>query len=602
MGVGTSFTPIEHTASLVPKLREVAEMFRAAGIEPAIWLGHAIGHTPLFSGDADVFAPIRDINYNGDLQYEQGVYCPLGKEFLEHISKSCALLASSGIGMLMFDDDFRLSNHGQNYGCFCPLHMESFRQRTGLDITAEELAKQVRTDLKLRKLWLENNAASLLGMAQAIEKAVHAVNPEMRIGLCQSPQLTGAEGLDIDEICKAFAGDKRPFIRVCGAPYWGRPSENAGEMIELCRLHKSWVKNPETEVFTEGDTFPHNTYVCSANMLEAYTDGLASSGVKGILSYQYSYGDHRTSDFSYENILVKNLDFRRALCRLSPWQWQEVGFEPAYQAHAFRHFPGIQGYWDWFRPPFEFLKFAPRMAVPTAYGNPDTPMVIFGHEAEACSDEQLRDALRRGAAVDAVAAEILMRRGFDLGIEKMEHRRKPYNADITDSGVEYLLRCFCYDVFWTCSYRQDALVRLCSTFDNGDAGIAHLKNADGNKIVFFPWDINGGGWTNVNPIRQKQWQEAYQFLAGEELPLTVNGKADIRLHLRCSPDGNTVAATIQNLSLDVMTMDAVQVGSQWQLAGWMPQGTSEAAPVTTDELAKCELPQMHTALITLVRK
>ncbi|MBO7742514.1 MAG: hypothetical protein J6S21_08175, partial [Victivallales bacterium] len=586
MGTGDSYSPLEHHRELLPRLREVGKFFQEGGIEPAIWLGHTVGHGSLFTGDTPTFTSMVECDGEGNLHEQPGVFCVLDEKFIAHTAKLCSILAESGLPMLMLDDDLRLSIHGLNYGCFCPLHMETFRKRSGLDLSDEELAKNIRTDLKLRRLWLENNGDSFYAFAEAIAKAVHAVNPEMRLGLCATPQLFFGDGADGDKLSNIFAGGTRPFIRLSGAPYWARPSEHAGEIIEFSRLQKSWIRNPETEIFVEGDTFPHNTYVTSANMLEAFTEGLAASGMDGILSYQYSYGDHQTTDMEYHDLSVKALPFRKALRQYSPKDWTEIGFEPGLSKDELKVRPSDPETWPLFRPPCYFCMMAPRLGIPTAYGNPDAPVALFGPEVEAFSDEELKNFLKRGAAVDAVAAEILIRRGFDLGIQSITPRVKSHTSDITDTGVSFLLRCFANNIFRTCIYRQDALVRLCSTFDDGEAGIAHLKNADGNKILFFPWDVAKARWTNFNAIRQQQWQEAYHFLTGNDLPLAVSGKADARLHLRMSPDGSTVAATIQNLSLDKMPLSRITIGKEWQLHQWLPTDAAAPVNITPEELGQ----------------
>ncbi len=370
--------PIEHFRKYVPELARLGKFFREAGIESGIWLGHTIGHSASLSGKETPFTSIVGCTVQGELTTENGVFCPLDPKFQAYISEICATLASSGLPLLMLDDDFRLGYHGKlRFGCFCPEHLKWLKKTTGLELTAPEAAEKFRSNLEIRRALCRNNSESLLELAGRIGKAVHAVAPETRIGIASCSGLWTGDGVDVATLLNTFnQNGTRPFLRIGAAPFWSRIADHTGMIVEYARLQASWVSDKDIEIFAEGDTFPHSTFYTPASSLSAYDLALSAAGFPGILSYQYSYGDYRTSDFNYEQSTYSNRPFHAALRKYSPASWKECGFEYVVTPQEFLYRKPDAPDWAEFHAKIKALEILPRLGIPVAFGNPQEPVLL----------------------------------------------------------------------------------------------------------------------------------------------------------------------------------------------------------------------------------
>ncbi len=592
--------PVEHFRALIPKFMELGEFFQSAGIEPGIWLGHSIGHGKCSSADAKTFSAVVESDSSGNLTEEHGVFCPLDEAFQNYLCEVCAVLATSGLPLLMLDDDYRLGFHGSRFGCFCSRHTARLQAETGWNFSAAELAGKFHSDLEVRRRICENNAASLYELARKIGKAVHAVAPGMRIGLSTCAGLYTGDGIDPVTLMTSFnENGTRPFLRTGGAPYWNRCSDYPGVIVEYSRLQAAWLSGTDIEVFAEGDTFPHNTFVTPASSLRAFDEGLASAGFPGILSYQYSYGDHRTSDLSYDRSTRQNRPFHNALREFSPQAWHELGFESIVSHREFLYRKPDASHWDSFHNKIEALEILPRLGIPLAFGNRHEPVVLTGTGCNAYSNDEICAFLQRGAALDIIAAKELSDRSINVGLQTAEPLTAAPQWDESDTGIRSLLRCPCDSAIWKCRWTPGALIRQCSSFEGNMPGIAHLRTPENNRIVIFPWCLETAGAMNCTFLRQRQWQEAYAYLASRELPVTVNDHADIRLHIRQNENGNEIAVTVQNLSLDSFRLSGLTISPQWKLTAWLPFHGNKLSGIPDSGIAGYELSPMELCLLRL---
>ncbi len=572
LGAGVAAQPVSYFKELVPRLRELGAFFRKIGIEPAIWKGHTFGQSGDFthffddgvSRESLDFTSLVDADDRGKLYPEHGVFCPLDKDFQKYLCDALAALAESRQPLIMLDDDFRLGNHGANFGCFCELHMARFRKNTGLSSSGGELACRVRTEPELRRLWCENNAQSLYEIAGELGWAVHAVSPETRLGICTSPQLRSGDGVDGARLATLLnEGKTRPFIRGCGAPYWSRTAEHIGA-IEFSRQQREWVRHvPEIEVFAEGDTFPQRTFCTAAASLEAFDEGLTAAGFPGILSYQFSYGENSTSDPAFEKLTVERKEFHRQLRDFSPAEWAELGFAPAASESGFLARDPELTPWSSFVTSVPALEVLPRLGVPCAFGNAAMPVILAGEECAAFSDAELDAMLARGAVIDAPAAEALLKRKIDLGIAELSRLQEIPATERYSNRVSVPLYTAGENILWNTQLRDDADIQIYTTFGADIPGVLHITTRQGKKIVFLPWSMERAGGLNFFYERQQQFNRAFIFLTEKELPVSVKDQADIHLHLRCSPDSGEIAATVQNLSLDTFKLDKLLISKEF---------------------------------------
>ena len=612
--------PADYFRTLVAPIRELQQFFLDAGIEPGIWVGHTIGHAGSALPGDDLFSPVVAADAQGKLHPQKGCFCPLDEAFQNYLAEVLATLAEAHPPLMMFDDDFRLGNHGADFGCFCPLHMERFRKRSKFDLSAEELAVRVRTELPLRRLWCENNRDSLYEIARKMEHAVHGVSPETRLGLATAAMLRCGDGVDLYELIQILNGNStRPFVRTGGAPYWSRTPEHPGWLIEYARIQRQWLRrgnsgsdgngngscnggsDDEIEVFAEGDTFPHTTFSTAAASLEAFDEGLTASGFPGILSYQFCYNAPRVTDPAFERTTVANRKFHRALRKISPPEWEEIGFEPAAsQAGFLARNPELTA-WGSFYEGIPALRVLPRLGVPCAFGNRAMPVVLAGEECAAFSDAELEALLERGAVLDAPAAEVLLSRNFELGIKNLRRLKNPVCCERFADGTIIHHLCGSENVLWHYEPETDAQTAVLSFFgaDAGHPGVARIRSRNKRyRIVFFPWSMERGGGLNFCFRRQRQWHDAFTFLTGTALPVFATGKADLRLHCRRSPDGRELAVTLQNLSLDPILPGTLKlkISPRYRPVAQLPPG-AEAPRKTGKTIPDFPILPMQTCVI-----
>ncbi|MDR0933144.1 MAG: hypothetical protein LBM70_09035 [Victivallales bacterium] len=299
--------------------------------------------------------------------------------------------------------------------------------------------------------------------------------------------------------------------------------------------------------------------------LEAFSEGLTGAGFPGILSYQFSYYDPRTSDPAYEALTLERKEFNRKLRAWSPPEWEEIGFEPAASPFGFLSRDSELTPWNSFSEGIPALKVLPRLGIPCAFGNPNMPVVLAGEECAAFTDAELDALLRRGAVLDAPAAEVLLARGFDLGLESLERLDKlPATERHRDGTIVNVRTAEKKNSIWRAKTGKNAQIQESSVFDTGIPGVLEIITREGRRLVLMPWSFERGGLLNFSFSRQRQWYEAFAFLTDRPLPVRVANRADIRLHLRRSPQTGELAATVQNLSLDPFQIDALILEPEFQ--------------------------------------
>lgn len=144
--------------------------------------------------------------------------CPLDEDWQDHLAALYARYAALRPHILWVEDDFRFHNHAPLVwgGCFCEAHMALYSQMAGHPVTREDFVRGVLQPGEphpYRKIWLDACRRTLVEVASKLERAVHAVSPETRLGLMSSlPQVHAAEGRDWHGLLGAFAGPDTPPV------------------------------------------------------------------------------------------------------------------------------------------------------------------------------------------------------------------------------------------------------------------------------------------------------------------------------------------------------------------------------------------------------
>jgi len=121
------------------ELQELIPLYEGQGFEVGVWFGPTLGWDMLPGGES----PYTEIIGHTGAK-APGIFCPLDGGFTDEFCRRISILASSGVKMMMFEDDFRLHLRPTvPFGCFCPLHIAAFTERTGLALSREEIVEKV---------------------------------------------------------------------------------------------------------------------------------------------------------------------------------------------------------------------------------------------------------------------------------------------------------------------------------------------------------------------------------------------------------------------------------------------------------------------------
>ncbi|MBQ5840914.1 MAG: hypothetical protein IIW40_03050, partial [Clostridia bacterium] len=394
------------------------DFVRQNGYEPVVWLGGTIGHGgPLAHqvGD-DVARPSFTLFTTTRGEQYFNTFCPMDRQFTEFICRWVQDLIKGGVRTLLLDDDFRLCNPCGDFGCCCHLHMAEYEKRLGEKVAREEIRDKVFTGpaSRYRKVWRQMTGDTLENFAKDIRQAADAVDPTVRIGLCASPAGWDWDGTDALTLAKLLAGDTRPLLRLMAASYWAKMTEyRLGEVISYERLQAHWCSGEDVELLTEGDTYPRDRHRIPAAFLEGFDMALCADGqADGILKYMQLYVSSPRQERGYIDAHLRHepdyafLDTHFASKRA-------VGIQVIEPMHTIDKATLPKDFWPSWVP--VSLKFLCENGIPHTFESGEYPALVFGEAARSAD----LSCLKNGAVLDMAAAELLMRRGVDVGITAM---------------------------------------------------------------------------------------------------------------------------------------------------------------------------------------
>lgn len=399
-------------------LKENVEYFQECGFEVGIWTD-TIGHGVVLSHEegADCPSPYTQMVDLFGKQLHHAC-CPLDPAFQAEAAKRLCALAETGASIIMLDDDFRLSHHGGDLSCGCPLHMERISKLLGEPISLEELRPYLISgkENKYRSAWLQAQSESLLELATAFRKALDKEHPDTNLCFCSCACLFDTDGVDAEKLTRILAGKNQPIMRLCGAPYWAAKGRRhtLPASIECARLTASFMDDSGIERMAEGDVYPRPRYTCPASFLELYDQAMRiDGGYEGILKYMFDYVAGPDFEPGYLKFHQQSAPIYQKLPKFFP-----KGANAGVRIHIRPHtYEGAD--LDLITRPDSRTPYPADGAmlagcgIPTIYRGKGFCNSVFGENAR----EYDLSLLKEGTILDATAAMILMERGVDLGIE-----------------------------------------------------------------------------------------------------------------------------------------------------------------------------------------
>lgn len=526
------------------------------GFEVGIWIGETMGH-----GGVDNIKYAYTPFYSLD-SVSNGGFCCADELFRRDISDWCAMAARAGAKVVLLDDDWRMHSHGDDFhaGCLCPEHVRRYCELVGEELSADEIKTKVFTgegNNRYRNAWQELMGGDMNRLAAEIRAAVDRENPECRIGLCLAPSVIDVDGSDPTVICDILAGNTRPYLRLIGAAYWANYGGGLGPIVTLERMEAKWLEEwrlkTDAEILIEGDVYPRPRFNTPAAYLEAMdTICRADKQFTGAMKYMIDYSSSPRYEHGYIDKHLKNRDTAKAiekmfegktLTGMKPYEYQKLfagltlGDDPLVSnSNAYENFRG------------HAIRYITHTSVPITFeeGVP----VVFGENAKYVP----LDELKMGAVIDATAADILTKRGVDVGVtvKGATDENKVAFAG-AGGGLEHHLlynevTTSLAGTFATLIPKDGA--EVISKFANGNPAAVRYENKDGARFAVYPIVSKSIDNTTFfrSYTRQREMYENAEWIGRKPLDAKIIGYPDA--YIMTARNDDEVAVGVWDLFAD----------------------------------------------------
>ncbi|MBR5439323.1 MAG: hypothetical protein IKV61_03805 [Clostridia bacterium] len=551
-GLGLTYLKTSKLYTETESIKKIVKYFKDNGLEVGIWID-ALGHGAPLQDDlakqCEKFTKIKGL----DGKTAGHALCPSDKNFINAYANGIKLIATLEPDLIMLDDDFRINGRGAYYlGCFCDDCYKRYCERIGETLTSEQIEKLITTGEKnkYRDAYLDLMGEALLNFAKSMRAALDTVNPNIRLGACTNIEALDAGGISLIERALAFAGNTKPFSRICTAPYW---EKNVIGVVEASRMQFAYGKNFDIELFAEGDTYPRTRYNTPSKALELFEMMLNADGVgDGTLSYLFNYRLGMEYEPGYYTRFVKNEEMRSKV-------FEMFDGKTAVGVRVFNELRKIHNYSmpkTVIENSFKYFCNMPILvpgrgvlsqnSIPTCYQESEYPVLVYGENAKHID----LSLLKNGAILDACAAKILNERGVDTGLISATPYAFTEEYFIAQDSKIGSIR---HPELQKIEVDKNAIIESVFTTGNSPATYRY-ENANGQKFFVLAYNHFGfNGEHNENYLnnyyRQEQIIKAVKWLCGKELPCVITKNPNLYVLTKKDKDGN-LAVLLANVSID----------------------------------------------------
>lgn len=536
------------------ELKDNVGYLKQNGFEVGAWIW-----TFMLPGNTE-FTDMRSINGTEIKEF----MCPTDEKFVSFACDYIKDIARCGVDLIMFDDDFRYGFLSDSPACLCDKHIAEINRITGEACSLAELKKHICTGgkSKYRDAWLKANGDAFRNFAREVRAALNEVNPKIRLGACACMSSWDIDGTNAAELAYILAGDTRPFVRLIGAPYWAVNKawgNGLQDVIELERMESSWTYDGNIEIMAEGDAYPRPRTLCPATFLEGFDTAIRASGcTDGILKYGIDYISNADYETGYAERHMRNRELYGKIDKLFGGK-TSVGvrvYESMRKVSETESKTAVNSSVN-----FEDLFFSKAArtlvfnTVPTVYEGRGVCGTVFDENARSLPPE----ALEKGLILDIAAAEILTKRGIDVGLTGFAEGNgesgtaHPINSDVSERFVcnnnhIALLDTEIYNII------VDEKAEILSDIETERGRIPvsyRYENADGNRFLVLNINTRKGNPNLLfNYERSRQYAEIVPWLSGERLPAYVYGNP--ALYIQCKTDGESLSVGLWNFYADTV--------------------------------------------------
>ena len=567
-------------AEMGREIGDIAKRVADDGIEVGWWCSPSIRYVSGFSPIEDAFGGRSADNKK----------CPLDPAFqADWAEKVKAVVAAARPRMINIEDDYTLAwGRGlNNGGCFCERHLALFAKIYGKQLSAAEIAdafkNRTNENLPIRRAFADTVRESLCVLARKVREAVDEVDPTVRICVCEPGLNADKDGASVEAVARAFAGSNtRPAIRPSGAIYGAQttpadvPGAIAHTFYTLARLPK------DIETFYEADPYPHNRFFASASQMGSLMAGAAFAGSQNLLLYCLQYLDDPFEDRGYAD------EFNRLRPRLEAVRDFNLsrrttlrGVRIVWTSDAMALTRGLGGGRD--------AQLADEAFILAKFGLPYTmsangPAILAGNIVESLTDEELGKILSGGVLVDALAADLLVKRGFgrDLGTDvKIAGGRLPVIREEILPAAGLKRRGRDVNAFYIFSAGTEGTVHTFATLTphegtevwsrfSGVGGkevtpsLTVARNSRGGCAAVMATSLVGNRSSGLLNLRKQElWQNLFRKLAPNAIPVMALDAPGIWTLASVSEDGREMMVMVNNLSGDVRENLSFSLADEW---------------------------------------
>jgi hypothetical protein len=497
--------------------------------------------------------------------------CPLSPAWQKWIVEAYKRYASAGPDILWLEDDFRNFNHlPVRYGCFCQLHLKTFSKRIDKQISRKTLVQNILkpgTPHPMRALWFDFLGDVMVDIAKKLEKAVHEINPNTKLGLMTShPWHHSVEGRKWKKLLTSLAGPHEIIVRPTLGNYHESSAHGLYTQSDTMRRTVFCLPEPH-RICPELENSPYTRFSKSVLFTKAQ---ICLSMLMGASDITMNLFDHVGSPLSiepgYGQMLKDSKPYFDALAERCRPEGKELGVGVLHSTNACNFtvlgkdadyedlFPNDNGW----RMPLEAMGF------PVTFESSEVTAVT-GQILRAFKDD-IPMIFSKGVLLDLSAVETLIDMGYGhligVDIERIFLRTDiPISAEeiiSPESGSEtnekYMSLCRVSINGRIGKFKPLKNSRVISRFVNKDRkyvmpGFVVFENSSGGRTAVCPYDFSKGAGTSfLNWHRKKQLKEVIAWLNRGKVELFVEG-GTYMIPLRIDyPDYIIIA--VMNLSSD----------------------------------------------------
>lgn len=531
------YWPIEWQKKSADLLKRRMRAYRGAGVKSVgINVLATIGH---LDENFDILpVPPMQTMVGDDGRVSRSCLCINSEEYLSYIAERYRLLARANPEFIWIDDDFRIPRHGVANPCFCPKCVADFSASFGRKFDRESLVKAIGEEEEVKTAFDAFRMGKFTALAEVIERAVHGVNPAVKLGFMTSPEWKETIWME-------------KFKAVMGRPGGGfyhddRPNDVIRKAFDVGRQIALYP--PEvTDIQYEFENFPYQEFAKSQTLIKTESVLSFLYGCNGVL-YNAMFKYH------YPRLM-------RTL-RACAGQWKTL---VKYAEH------GVNG--GIFGNQHACLCFG-ELGIPLAssFETCGAAVLCGREEVAALGDEQLLALFKKGLLLDGEAFREIDRRGFGRycgvfaengytnGVRE-KHTDHPFNGG-SGGYVRDIFMSFWSEENKAYTYRlaegAEALSELETVLgESRGVSAAVYENELGGRVC-----VTGYFFPEYFKCREKQCQlmNVFDFLC-RGLPAKARG--DGRVHVAVRESADCAVIGVVNCGIDVAEKVIVETGKKY---------------------------------------